>query len=116
MQLMKKMELKLNREDRKEYSHLMKNLNKRTASLWAWLGFAPTLSDIREIVTDYININKKEKAQKTFHYKNLKESPGKDWIYLLIYETAESKLKKMLQNYKTMPQCNQKPIHYQSLV
>ena len=50
----------------------------------AWLGFAPTLSDIREIVTDYVNINKKEKAQKTFHYKNLKGSPGKDWIYLFV--------------------------------
>ena len=50
----------------------------------AWLGFASTLSDIREIVTDYVNINKKEKAQKTFHYKNLKGSPGKDWTSLFM--------------------------------
>ena len=48
----------------------------------AQLGFAPTLSDIREIATDYVNIDEKEKAQKTFHYKKLKGSPGKDWISL----------------------------------
>ena len=42
--------------------------------------FAPTLSDIREIVTDYVNIIEKKMAQKIFHYKNLKGFPGKDWI------------------------------------
>ena len=46
----------------------------------ARLGFAYTLSNIREIVMDYVNINEKEMAQKTFHYKNLKGSPGKYWI------------------------------------
>ena len=33
-------------------------------------GFAPTLSDIREIVSDYVNINEKEKAQKTPRLRN----------------------------------------------
>ena len=50
----------------------------------AWLGFAPTLSDIRETATDYVNTYEKEKAQKTFHYKNLKGSPAKDWISLFM--------------------------------
>ena len=44
------------------------------------LGFAITLSDIWEIVTDYVNISEKKMAQKIFHYKNLKGSPEKDWI------------------------------------
>ena len=56
---------------------------KNCIVLLARLGFAPTLGD-REIVMDYVNINEKEKAQKTFHYKNLKESPGKDWISLFM--------------------------------
>ena len=42
------------------------------------LGFVPTLSDIKEIVTDYVNINEIEKAQQTFNFKGLKGCPGKD--------------------------------------
>ena len=69
----------------------------------AQLGFAPTLSDIREIVTDYVNINEKEKAKKIFHYKNLKGSPGKDWISLFMKQQNLSfknamKLSKPCQN------------------
>ena len=72
------------------------------------LGFAPTLSDIREIVTDYVNINKKEKAQKTFHYKNLKVSPTGDWISLFIKQQNLSlknatKLSKPCQNATKNP-------------
>ena len=44
----------------------------------AELGFAPTLSDIKEIVTDYVNINETEKAQQIFNFKGLKGCPGKD--------------------------------------
>ena len=54
----------------------------------AELGFAPTLSDIKEIVTDYVNVNEIEKAQqiknrkkkkkKIFNLKGLKVCPGKD--------------------------------------
>ena len=69
----------------------------------AQLGFAPTLSDIREIVTDYVNISEKEKAKKIFHYKNLKGSPGKDWISLFMKQQNLSlknttKLSKPCQN------------------
>ena len=71
------------------------------------LGFAPTLSDIREIVTDYVNINKKEKAQKTFHYKNLKGSPGKDWTSLFMkrqnLSLKNAKLSKPCQNATKNP-------------
>ena len=42
------------------------------------LGFVPTLSDIKEIVTDYVNINEIEKAQQIFNFKGLKGCPGKD--------------------------------------
>ena len=57
---------------------------KNCIVILAQLGFAPTLSDIREIATDYVNIDEKEKAQKTFHYKKLKGSPGKDWISIFM--------------------------------
>ena len=72
------------------------------------LGFAPTLSDIREIVTDYVNIDEKEKAQKTFHYKKLKGSPGKDWITLFMKRQNLSlknatKLSKPCQNATKNP-------------
>ena len=33
----------------------------------AELGFAPTLNDIKEIVTNYVNVNEIEKAQKIFN-------------------------------------------------
>ena len=73
----------------------------------ARLGFAPTLSDIREIVTDYVNINEKEKAQKTFHYKNLKGSPGKDWTSLFMkrqnLSLKNAKLSKPCQNATKNP-------------
>ena len=46
----------------------------------AELGFALTLSDIKEIVTDYVNINGIEKAQEIFNFKGLKGCPGKDWL------------------------------------
>ena len=35
----------------------------------AELGFAPTLNDIKEIVTNYVNVNEIEKAQKIFNVK-----------------------------------------------
>ena len=80
---------------------------KNCIVMLAWLGFAPTLSDIREIVTDYVNINKKEKAQKTFHYKNLKGSPGKDWTSLFMkrqnLSLKNAKLSKPCQNATKNP-------------
>ena len=74
----------------------------------ARLEFAPTLSDIREIVADYVNIDEKEKAQKTFHYKKLKGSPGKDWITLFMKRQNLSlknatKLSKPCQNATKNP-------------
>ena len=44
----------------------------------AELEFASTLSDIKEILADYVNINKIEKAQQIFNFKGLKGCPGKD--------------------------------------
>ena len=64
------------------------------------IGLRPTLSDIREIVTNYLNINKKVKAQKTFHYKNLKGSPEKYWISLFMKQQNLS-----LKTIKTTPKC-----------
>ena len=46
----------------------------------AELGFAPTLNDIKEIVTDYVNINEIEKAQQIFNFIGLKGCPDKDWL------------------------------------
>ena len=46
----------------------------------AELGFAPTLSDIREIVTDYVNENNHLKGKEIFNYKGVSGSPGPDWI------------------------------------
>ena len=46
----------------------------------AELGFAPTLNDIKEIVTDYVNINEIEKAQQIFNFMGLKGCPDKDWL------------------------------------
>ena len=88
---------------------------KNCIVMLARFGFTPSFSDIREIVTDYVNINEKEKAQKTFHCKNLKGSPGKDWIFLFVKRQNLS-LKKRYKIIKTTPTSNQKPIHYQSLV
>ena len=38
----------------------------------AELGFALTLSDIKEIGTDHVNIKEIEKAQQIFNFKGLK--------------------------------------------
>ena len=46
----------------------------------AELGFAPTLSDIRELVTDYVNENNHLKRKEIFSDKGVSGSPGPDWI------------------------------------
>ena len=46
----------------------------------AELGLAPTLSDIREIVTDYVNENNHLKRKEIFIYKGVSGSLGPDWI------------------------------------
>ena len=79
MQLAKKNEFEIKKGGQKEVSMPDEKLElKNYIVRLAGLGFAPNLSDIREIVMDYININEKKIAQKIFHYKNLKGSPGKD--------------------------------------
>ena len=45
----------------------------------AELGFAPTLSDIRELVTDYVNENNHLKRKEIFSDKGVSGSPGPDW-------------------------------------
>ena len=34
-------------------------------------GFAPALSNIQEIVTNYVNINEHEQGKSVFHYKGV---------------------------------------------
>ena len=46
----------------------------------AELGFAPTLSDIRELVTDYVNENNHLKRKEIFSDKGVSGSPRPDWI------------------------------------
>ena len=46
----------------------------------AELGFAPTMSDICEIVTDYVNDNNHLKGNEIFNFKGVSGSPGPDWI------------------------------------
>ena len=109
MQPAKKMGLKLNKRGQKGVFTPDEELELKNCIVrLAQLGFAPTLSDIREIVTDYVNINEKEKAQKTFHYKNLKGSLGKDWISLFMKQQNLSlknatKLSKPCQNATKNP-------------
>ena len=104
MQPAKKMGLKLNKRGQKGVFTPDEELELKNCIVrLAQLGFAPTLSDIREIVTDYVNISEKEKAKKIFHYKNLKGSPGKDWISLFMKQQNLSlknttKLSKPCQN------------------
>ena len=45
----------------------------------AELGFAPTLSDICEINTDYVNKNNHLKGMEIFNYKGVPSFPGPDW-------------------------------------
>ena len=45
----------------------------------AELGFAPTLSDICEIITDYVNKNNHLKGMEIFNYKGVSSFPGPDW-------------------------------------
>ena len=78
----------------------------------AWLGFASTLREIRnirEVVTGYVNINEKEMAQKTFYYKNLLWPPRKRNNRVLSF-------KKCYKTIKTSSKYYRKPLHYQSLV
>ena len=109
MQLAKKNGVEIKQRGRKEVFTPDEELElKNCIVTLGWLGFAPTLSDIREIVMDYVNINKKEKAQKTFHYKNLKVSPRKVWISLFIKQQNLSlknatKLSKPCQNATKNP-------------
>ena len=109
MQPAKKMGLKLNKRGQKGVFTPDEELELKNCIVrLAQLGFAPTLSDIREIVTDYVNIDEKEKAQKTFHYKKLKVSPGKDWISLFMKRQNLSlknatKLSKPCQNATKNP-------------
>ena len=44
------------------------------------LGFAPTLGDIQEIVTNYVNTNEHEQGKSGFHYKGVRGCPGPDWL------------------------------------
>ena len=44
------------------------------------LGFAPTLGDIQEIVTNYVNTNEHEQGKSVFHYKGVQGCPGPDWL------------------------------------
>ena len=44
----------------------------------AELGFAPTINDVREIVTDYVNVNNHDQGKKMFNYKGVKGCPGPD--------------------------------------
>jgi len=50
----------------------------------AELGFAPTISDLREIVADYVTANNHAKAKSIFNYKKVVGCPGPDWIASLI--------------------------------
>ena len=44
------------------------------------LGFAPTISDIREIVRDYVEENSHARAKSVFKYKGVNGCPGPDWV------------------------------------
>ena len=57
---------------------------------WKWVetmyidladsGFAPALSNIQEIVTNYVNTNENEQGKTVFHYKGVWGYPGPDWL------------------------------------
>ena len=46
----------------------------------AKLGFAPAVNDVREIVTDYVNVNNHDWGKKIFKYKGEKGCAGPDWL------------------------------------
>ena len=71
----------------------------------AELGFAPTISDLREIVADYVTANNHAKAKSIFNYKKVVGCPGPDWIASFIKE-VKSQLKKCDEAFKSSSQRN----------
>ena len=62
------------------FSHQEANELKNCITDMAAIGFAPTISDIREIVRDYVLANDHGRAKKVFDYKGVKGCPGPNWV------------------------------------
>ena len=72
MLLIKKGETFSSRERHSVFSESEALEPKRCIVDLAELGFAPTVNDVREIVTDYVNVNNHDRGKKMFNYKGVK--------------------------------------------